>query len=167
MAVDTTAAITVDRHRDDVASYLWDPANDREWIGGLRSARLVTPAPVAVGSRVQRVASFLGRRVEYLNEITELTPDRLVMRSVRAPFPMRITYELHDAGGGATEVAVRVEGELDHRHTHVVRDGNFRRFLHITVHLNPDRRPLLVDRRWWRRRRRGWRRRGGDGGGRR
>jgi hypothetical protein len=34
MAVDTTAAITVHRPRDDVAAYLWDPANDREWIGG-------------------------------------------------------------------------------------------------------------------------------------
>jgi Polyketide cyclase / dehydrase and lipid transport len=111
MAVDTTAAVTVDRRRDAVAAYLWDPANDQEWIGGLRSARLVTPAPVRVGSRVQRVASFLGRRVEYLNEITELTPDRLAMRSVRAPFPMRITYQLRDAGGGATEVAVRIEGD--------------------------------------------------------
>jgi Polyketide cyclase / dehydrase and lipid transport len=111
MAVDTTAAITVDRSRDDVAAYLWDPANDREWIGGLRSARLVTPPPVAVGSRVQRVASFLGRRIEYLNEITELTPDRLAMRSVRAPFPMRIAYQLRDAGAGATEVAVRIEGD--------------------------------------------------------
>jgi uncharacterized membrane protein len=110
MAVDTTAAITVDRPRDDVAAYLRDPANDREWIGGLRSAVLVTPPPVTVGSRVQRVAFFLGRRVEYLNEITELTPGRLAMRSVRAPFPMRITYELTDAGGGVTEVAVRVEG---------------------------------------------------------
>jgi hypothetical protein len=111
MAVDTTAAITLDRRRDDVAAYLWDPANDQEWIGGLRSARLVTAAPVTVGSRVQRVASFLGRRVEYLNEITELTPDRLAMRSVRAPFPMRITYQLRDAGAGGTEVAVRIEGD--------------------------------------------------------
>jgi hypothetical protein len=43
--------ITVDRPRDDVAAFLWDPANDREWIGGLRSARLVTPAPAATRPR--------------------------------------------------------------------------------------------------------------------
>jgi uncharacterized membrane protein len=110
MAVDTTAAITVERPRDDVAAFLWDPANDRQWIGGLCSARLVTPPPLAVGSRVERVARFLGRRVEYVNEITELTPGRLAMRSVRSPFPMRITYELRDASGAATEVSVRVEG---------------------------------------------------------
>ena len=57
-----------------------------DWIGGLRCARLLTPGQVAVGSQIERVASFLGRRVQYVNEVTELTGDRLVMRSVRSPF---------------------------------------------------------------------------------
>jgi uncharacterized membrane protein len=111
MAVDVTATGTIERPQDQVAAYLRDPSNDTEWIGGLRSARLLTPGPVAVGSQVERVASFLGRRVEYVNEITELTADRLVMRSVRSPFPMRVTYGHRDAGDGTTEVSVRVEGD--------------------------------------------------------
>jgi uncharacterized membrane protein len=111
MPIDVTASATIGRPREQVAAYLRDPANDRSWIGGLRSARLLTPGPVAVGSRVERVASFLGRRVEYVNEITELTADRLVMRSVRSPFPMRVTYGHRDAGDGITEVSVRVEGD--------------------------------------------------------
>jgi hypothetical protein len=41
-----------------VAAYAVDWRNDTEWIGGLRSARLLTPAPVAVGSQIERVASF-------------------------------------------------------------------------------------------------------------
>ena len=111
MAIDTRAVITVARSRDEVAAYLRDPANDPSWIGGLRSARLVTEPPVAVGSQVERVASFLGRRIEYVNEITDLTGTRLAMRSVRSPFPMRVTYGFDDAGGAATEVSVRVEGD--------------------------------------------------------
>jgi uncharacterized membrane protein len=111
MPVDVTATGTIGRPREEVAAYLRDPANDTSWIGGLRSARLLTPGPVAVGSRVERVASFLGRRVEYVNEITELTGDRLVMRSVRSPFPMRVTYGHRWAGDSATEVSVRVEGD--------------------------------------------------------
>jgi uncharacterized membrane protein len=111
MPVDVTATATIDRPRQEVAAYLRDPANDISWIGGLRSARLLTPGPVAVGSRVERVASFLGRRVEYVNEITELTADRLAMRSVRSPFPMQVTYGHRNAGGAATEVSVRVEGD--------------------------------------------------------
>jgi hypothetical protein len=76
----------------------------------LRSARLLTLGPVAVGSQVERVAGFLGRRVHYVNEVTELTGDRLVMRSVQSPFPMRVTYGHRQASDGATEVSVRVEG---------------------------------------------------------
>jgi uncharacterized membrane protein len=111
MAVDVTATASIDRPRDQVAAYLRDPANDIKWIGGIRSARLLTPRPVTVGSQVERVASFLGRRVQYVNEITELTADRLAMRSVRSPFPMRVTYGHRPATDGATEVSVRVEGD--------------------------------------------------------
>jgi uncharacterized membrane protein len=110
VAIDTRAVIAVARPREEVAAYLRDPGNDPRWIGGLRSARLVTEPPVGVGSQVERVASFLGRRIEYVNEITELTGTRLAMRSVRSPFPMRVSYGFDDAGG-ATEVSVRVEGD--------------------------------------------------------
>ena len=111
MAVDVTATTSIDRPREEVAAYLRDPANDTKWIGGLRSARLLTPRPVTVGSQVERVAGFLGRRVQYVNEITELTADRLAMRSVRSPFPMRVTYGHRDAGDRTTEVSVRVQGD--------------------------------------------------------
>jgi uncharacterized membrane protein len=111
MAVDVSATATVDRPRDQVAAYLRDPANDTTWIGGLRSARLLTPGQVTVGSQVERVAGFLGRRIEYINEITELTADRLAMRSVRSPFPMRVTYGHRDTGDSTTDVSVRVQGD--------------------------------------------------------
>ena len=110
MPVDVTATATIDRPPKEVAAYLRDPANDTSLIGGLRSARLLTPEPVAVGSQVERVAGFLGRRVHYVNEVTELTGDRLVMRSVQSPFPMRVTYGHRPASNDATEVSVRVEG---------------------------------------------------------
>ena len=63
MAVDVTATASIDRPRDQVAAYLRDPANDTKRIGGLLSARLLTPGPVTVGSQIERVASFLGLAV--------------------------------------------------------------------------------------------------------
>jgi hypothetical protein len=71
-----------------------------------------TPPPLAVGSRVARVAYFLGRRVEYVNEVTELDPQRVLdMRAVKAPFPMRVTYSFEPLdGGAATRVRNRVRG---------------------------------------------------------
>jgi uncharacterized membrane protein len=101
MSIDVVAEVHVKRPRDEVAAYMSDPANDPEWIGGLREAHLVGDGPLGEGSRVARVASFMGRKVEYVNEITALEPGRMLdMRSVKAPFPMHITYTFQDRDGG-------------------------------------------------------------------
>lgn len=112
MSIDITAEVTIRRPLGDVAAYMIDPAHDREWIGGVREVRMETPPPLGTGSRVARVAYFLGRRVEYVNEVTELDPERMLdMRSVKAPFPMRVTYSFAPAdGGAATRVGNRVRG---------------------------------------------------------
>jgi Polyketide cyclase / dehydrase and lipid transport len=102
MSIDITAEVHVRRDPAAVAAYMTDPAHDTEWIGGLREARLLGEPPLAVGSRVRRVASFLGRRIEYVNEIVELDAAHLDMRSVVAPFPMRITYSFEPSDGGTT-----------------------------------------------------------------
>jgi uncharacterized protein YndB with AHSA1/START domain len=110
--VDITAEVRVERPPAEVAAYMTDPANDPEWIGGLREARLQGDPPVRPGSRVARVASFLGRRVEYVNEVVALDAEHLDMRSVVAPFPMHITYSFGpDGGGTGTIVRNRVRGD--------------------------------------------------------
>jgi uncharacterized protein YndB with AHSA1/START domain len=111
VSIDVTAAVEVHRAPAGVWAYMTDPANEPEWIGGVREARLVGPPPLARGSRVERVAGFLGRRIDYVNEVTELDPPRLLdMRSVVAPFPMRITYTLAGDAAGPTTVRNRVRG---------------------------------------------------------
>jgi uncharacterized membrane protein len=101
VSIDVVAEVRVERPRHEVAAYMMDPVNDPDWIGGLRDARLLGAPPVVEGSRVARVASFLGRKVEYVNEITRLDPGRVLeMRSVKAPFPMEITYSFEEAPGG-------------------------------------------------------------------
>jgi uncharacterized membrane protein len=112
MSIDITAQVTVRRPPADVAAFMIDPKNDPTWIGGVREVRMETPPPLGVGSRVARVAHFLGRRVEYVNEVTALDPARVLdMRSVKAPFPMRVTYSFEAVdGGGATIVRNRVRG---------------------------------------------------------
>jgi uncharacterized membrane protein len=110
MSIDVTAEVQVRRPRDEVAAYMSDPANDPDWIGGLREARLLGEGPLGEGSRVARVASFMGRRVEYVNEITRLEPGRVLeMRSVKAPFPMHITYTFEEGDAG-TVVRNHVRG---------------------------------------------------------
>ena len=99
---------TIARPRDEVAGYATDWRNDREWIGALTAVRLVQEEPL----QVARVASFLGKRIEYVNEVVEHQPGRrLVMSSVKAPFPMTVTYEFEDAAGGGTVMRIRTGGD--------------------------------------------------------
>jgi len=110
MALDVRVETVVARPREEVAEYLFDWRNDTEWIGGISEARRVGDGAFGVGSQVARVARFLGKRIEYVNEVVDLDPGRrLAMRSVKGPFPMRVMYEVDDAGAG-TLVRLRNEG---------------------------------------------------------
>jgi uncharacterized membrane protein len=109
---DVTVETEIARPRQEVASYASDWRNDPTWIRALSDVRLVTDGPFGLGSRVARVASFLGRRIEYVNEVTALEPGaRLAMRSVKAPFPMTVVYEFEDAATGGTLMRIRAGGD--------------------------------------------------------
>ncbi len=110
MPIDVTAEVTIDRPREDVARYAMNPDNDTSWIGGIVESKWVTDPPVTVGTQVARFATFLGRRIEYVNEVVSHGPTSLlVMRSVKGPFPMTVTYAFEDAPNGAV-ARIRVEG---------------------------------------------------------
>ena len=68
MKTDVQVETEIARPRAEVAAYVTDWRNDQTWIRALSDVRLVTDGPVGVGSQVERVASFLGKRIEYVNE---------------------------------------------------------------------------------------------------
>src|SRR5215207_2531315 len=110
--MDVMVTTTIDRPPTDVAAFAMNPTNEPEWIGGIQSSRVLTPGPVRVGTQVERVAAFLGRRFAYVLEATTFDPgQQVIMTSVRAPFAMRVTYRFEPVDGGcATRVVNRVEG---------------------------------------------------------
>ena len=111
MDLNCDVTTSIERPRADVARFAMDANNDPAWIGGIQEVEVLTPPPLAVGTRIARVASFLGKRVRYTNEVVTLAPEALlVMRTVSGPFPMTLTYHFEDEGGG-TRVRVRVESE--------------------------------------------------------
>ena len=111
MPIDVVAEITINSPREPVAAYATDPDTDPVWISGITQAKLVTEPPLGRGAQVDRVASFLGKRIEYVLEVVEWTPGSLmVMRSVKGPFPMEVSYRFEDAPGG-TLARINVRGE--------------------------------------------------------
>ena len=111
MAVDVQVETVIDRPVAEVAAYAGDPTHAPEWYVNIREVTWQTPPPVAVGSRMDFVARFLGRRLAYTYEVVELVPgERLVMRTADGPFPMETTYTWEPAGEGATRMTLRNRG---------------------------------------------------------
>ncbi len=112
MAVDVTTEAVIARPRSVVADYAGDPTNAPSWYRRIRSIDWLTEPPVQVGSRMDFVAHFLGRRLAYTYEVVELVGgERLVMRTAEGPFPMETTYTWTDSGADATLMTLRNRGE--------------------------------------------------------
>lgn len=111
MSVDVLSRITIARASGDVAAFAADPANAPAWYSRIASAELLTGPAVAIGSRIRFVARFMGRRMDYVYEITDLVPgERMTMRTAEGPFPMETTYTWEPEGGG-TLMSLRNRGE--------------------------------------------------------
>ena len=87
--------------RERVAEFAGDPSNAPRWYANIRSVAWRTEPPVAIGSRMDFEARFLGRPLAYTYEVTELVAgERMVMRTADGPFPMETTYTWETAPGG-------------------------------------------------------------------
>jgi uncharacterized membrane protein len=112
MAVDVLTEIVIERPCGQVAEYAGDPSRAPEWYANIESVSWQTPPPVTVGSRMDFVARFLGRRLAYTYEVVDLVPgERLVMRTAQGPFPMETTYTWQPLDDARTRMTLRNRGE--------------------------------------------------------
>ena len=112
MGVDVQVETVIERPVAVVAGFAGDPSNAPEWYANIRSVLWQTPPPVQVGSRMDFVARFLGRRLSYTYEIVDLRPrERLVMRTAEGPFAMETAYTWSAVSETATRMTLRNHGE--------------------------------------------------------
>jgi uncharacterized protein YndB with AHSA1/START domain len=109
--VDVRTETVIRRPCAEVAAYAGDPTHAPDWYANISSVEWRTPPPVGVGSRMDFVATFLGRRLAYTYEVAEFDPGRrLVMRTADGPFPMETTYTWEPLDAGATLMTLRNRG---------------------------------------------------------
>ena len=84
------------------------PDNATRWYENIESVAWRTPPPLEVGTRLEFVARFLGRRLAYTYEVREhVAGERFVMSTEQGPFPMETTYGFEDASGGHADDAAQ------------------------------------------------------------
>ena len=110
MSVDVITDVIIARPREAVAAYAGNPDNAPRWYVNIKSIEWKTAPPLRLGSTMDFVAHFLGRRLAYTYEVVDLVPgERLVMRTADGPFPMETTYTWETIEGG-TRMTLRNRG---------------------------------------------------------
>lgn len=112
MPVDVLETTVIERPVEVVAEFAGDPGRAPEWYRRIASAEWLTEPPIRLGSQVRFHADFLGRNLDYVYEVVELTPnEQVAMRTSEGPFPMRTTYTWRALSDRACHMALRNEGE--------------------------------------------------------
>lgn len=102
-------SVYIDRSPEDVWAFVSEPANLPIWNAAVVSAE--ADSEVQVGTRVSGQIKFLGKKFDYVNEMTELdAPKVMGYKSVEAPFPF-VGRDTLEAEGQGTRFTATMESE--------------------------------------------------------
>lgn len=94
-------SVVIGRPVEEVWAYVTDPANNPVWQGPVMEVRRGAGAPLEVGSELEEVMQFLGRRIEVTWVVTDYEPmRRSAVRAKSGPVPMHASYSFEPVDGG-------------------------------------------------------------------
>lgn len=104
-------SVVIDRPLEEVWNYVMDPANDPVWLGPIIDVPSGGGQPLDVGSEIEQVAKFLGRKFDVRLVVTEHEPmHRSAVRTSGGPVPLNGSYTFEPVNGGTR---FTMEGEAD------------------------------------------------------
>jgi hypothetical protein len=105
-------SINIERPPQEVFEFLARRSNDSVWMASVVESDWLEPAaPLGVGRRGRMVMKNMGRRAEYVDEVTEYDPGRRIAhRTVEGPVQLKTACITEPIGGG-TRVTVVAEAE--------------------------------------------------------
>jgi Polyketide cyclase / dehydrase and lipid transport len=113
--VEVVTRIQIARPLKKVADYAtnadnalkWYINNAPKWYINIISAEWKTPKPLVLGSQVAFIAHFLGKKLAWTYEVTELMrEEKIVMQTSDGPFPIETTYTWKSTGDFHTKMTL-------------------------------------------------------------
>jgi hypothetical protein len=109
-AVNVSAQTEILAEPTDVASVMFDPEREPEWISSVTSVELVDRA-IKPGARVRRTGRVAGRELTWTTAVEAFHfPHSLTLRVMDGPIDGTISYVIQRSAGGST-VRIQTRGE--------------------------------------------------------
>jgi carbon monoxide dehydrogenase subunit G len=100
------ATLETPRTQEDVFAYLSDFSTTQEWDPGVAEAQRLDDGPIAVGSRFNVVADFMGRRTPLVYAVVALdAPHSITLRGENATVVSLDTIAFEPTPGGGTRIS--------------------------------------------------------------
>jgi len=110
--VEVEASIVIKRPVEEVFEFLANAANSSQWQSGVLESEQTSEGAVGVGTTSRSVSTFLGKRLESVNEITEYEPNmKVASKSTSGTIPIEGSYTFESVEGG-TKVVLRGQGDV-------------------------------------------------------
>ena len=106
------ANVVIKRPVEEVFAFATNPENDPQWSTGILESKQTSEGPMGVGTTLEGLSHFVGRRIEWTSKVTEYERNRKIGYKVSLPPPISLEqsmiFEPVEAG---TRVTVIAEGE--------------------------------------------------------
>lgn len=110
--LDVNAEIEIHAEPTAVASVMFDPRREPEWISAVQTVEVIDPG-IKPGARVKRTGSFAGQHLEWTTEVVSFQfPHVLERRLIEGPFVGTVSYEIRRAPRGSL-ARIRYVGRLE------------------------------------------------------
>lgn len=100
-AVNVTAEIEIAAEPTDVASVMFDPGREPEWMSAVKTVDLVDKG-IKPGARVRRTGTFVGQDIAWTTAVESFHfPHALTLKVVDGPFTGTVSYSVQRSGTGS------------------------------------------------------------------
>ncbi len=109
-SIDLTVETEIAAAPADVATVMFDPQREPEWMSAIKRVEIVDAA-LQPGARVRRTASLLGREIGWTTEVEAVHfPHVLKLKIAEGPFTGTVSYLIQRSPGGSV---VRIHNQGD------------------------------------------------------